>query len=202
MPFLGNVVSRYGIFVDSAKIEDVACWHRPSTISEVPSFLSLVGYYWRFVEYFSRVATPLSQLTRKWTPFVWNKVCKDNFQNLKQKLVTALVLIVSDGFESFVTYNDASKKGIGCVLMQQGKVVVYASHQLKSHEQNYLTHDLELAVVIFSLKICRHYLYGEKIHIFTDHKSLKYFFTQKELNMRQCRWLELVKYYDYEILYH
>ncbi|KAL4020622.1 hypothetical protein IC575_019403 [Cucumis melo] len=102
----------------------------------------------------------------------------------------------------FVIYSDASKKGLSCVLMQQGKVVAYASRQLKSHEQNYPTHDLELAAVVFALKIWRHYLYGEKIQIFTDHKSLKYFFTQKELNMRQRRWLELVKDYDCEILYH
>ncbi|KAL4030768.1 hypothetical protein IC575_009020 [Cucumis melo] len=107
-----------------------------------------------------------------------------------------------DGSGSFVIYSDASKKGLGCVLMQQGKVVAYASRQLKSHEQNYPTHDLELAAVVFALKIWRHYLYGEKIQIFTDHKSLKYFFTQKELNMRQRKWLELVKDYDCEILYH
>ncbi|KAL4030335.1 hypothetical protein IC575_008571 [Cucumis melo] len=105
-------------------------------------------------------------------------------------------------FGNFVIYSDASKKGLGCVLMQQGKVVAYASRQLKVHEQNYPTHDLELAAVIFALKIWRHYLYGEKIQIYTDHKSLKYFFTQKELNMRQRRWLELVKDYDCEILYH
>ncbi|TYK21202.1 pol protein [Cucumis melo var. makuwa] len=107
-----------------------------------------------------------------------------------------------DGSGNFVIYSDASKKGLGCVLMQQGKVVAYASHQLKCHEQNYPTHDLELAAVVFALKIWRHYLYGEKIQIFTDHKSLKYFFTQKELNMKQRRWLELVKDYDCEILYH
>ncbi|KAL0551810.1 hypothetical protein IC582_010899 [Cucumis melo] len=136
------------------------------------------------------------------SPFVWSKACEDSFQNLKQKLVTAPVLTVPDGSGSFVIYSDASKKGLGCVLMQQGKVVAYASRQLKSHEQNYPTHDLELAAVVFALKIWRHYLYGEKIQIFTDHKSLKYFFTQKELNMRQRRWLELVNDYDCEILYH
>ncbi|KAL4012974.1 hypothetical protein IC575_025123 [Cucumis melo] len=108
----------------------------------------------------------------------------------------------SDGSGNFVIYSDASKKGLGCVLMQQGKVVAYASRQLKIHEQNYPTHDLELAAVVFALKIWRHYLYGEKIQIYTDHKSLKYFFTQKELNLRQRRWLELVKDYDCEILYH
>ncbi|KAL0536800.1 hypothetical protein IC582_025762 [Cucumis melo] len=200
--FLGHVVSKAGVSVDPAKIEAVTGWTRPSTVSEVRSFLGLAGYYRRFVENFSRIATPLTQLTRKGAPFVWSKACEDSFQNLKQKLVTAPVLTVPDGSGSFVIYSDSSKKGLGCVLMQQGKVVAYASRQLKSHEQNYTTHDLELAAVVFALKIWRHYLYGEKIQIFTDHKSLKYFFTQKELNMRQRRWLELVKDYDYEILYH
>ncbi|KAL0537247.1 hypothetical protein IC582_026222 [Cucumis melo] len=200
--FLGHVVSKAGVSVDPAKIEAVTGWTRPSTVSEVRSFLGLAGYYRRFVENFSRIATPLTQLTRKGALFVWSKACEDSFQNLKQKLVTAPVLTVPDGSGSFVIYSDASKKGLGCVLMQQGKVVAYASRQLKSHEQNYPTHDLELAAVVFALKIWRHYLYGEKIQIFTDHKSLKYFFTQKELNMRQRRWLELVKDYDCEILYH
>ncbi|KAL0540278.1 hypothetical protein IC582_024512 [Cucumis melo] len=202
MSFLGHVVSKAGVSVDPAKIEAVTGWTRPSTVSEVRSFLGLAGYYRRFVENFSRIATPLTQLTRKGAPFVWSKACEDSFQTLKQKLVTAPVLTVPDGSGSFVIYSDASKKGLGCVLMQQGKVVAYASRQLKSHEQNYPTHDLELAAVVFALKIWRHYLYGEKIQIFTDHKSLKYFFTQKELNMRQRRWLELVKDYDCEILYH
>ncbi|KAA0058399.1 pol protein [Cucumis melo var. makuwa] len=200
--FLGHVVSKAGVSVDPAKIEAVTGWTRPSTVSEVRSFLGLAGYYRRFVENFSRIATPLTQLTRKGAPFVWSKACEDSFQTLKQKLVTAPVLTVPDGSGSFVIYSDASKKGLGCVLMQQGKVVAYASRQLKSHEKNYPTHDLELAAVVFALKIWRHYLYGENIQIFTDHKSLKYFFTQKELNMRQRRWLELVKDYDCEILYH
>ncbi|TYK29800.1 ty3-gypsy retrotransposon protein [Cucumis melo var. makuwa] len=173
--FLGHVVSKAGVSVDPAKIEAVTSWPRPSTVSE---------------------------LTRKGAAFIWSKACEDSFQNLKQKLVTTPVLTVPDGSGSFVIYSDASKKGLGCVLMQQGKVVAYASRQLKSHEQNYPTHDLELAAVVFALKIWRHYLYGEKIQIFTDHKSLKYFFTQKELNMRQRRWLELVKDYDCEILNH
>ncbi|TYK18698.1 ty3-gypsy retrotransposon protein [Cucumis melo var. makuwa] len=200
--FVGHVVSKAGVSVDPAKIEAVTSWPRPSTVSEVRSFLGLAGYYRRFVENFSCIAIPLTQLTRKGASFVWSKACEDSFQNLKQKLVTAPVLTVPDGSGSVVIYSDASKKGLGCVLMQQGKVVAYASRQLKSHEQNYPTHDLELAAVVFALKIWRHYLYGEKIQNFTDHKSLKYFFTQKELNMRQRRWLELVKDYDCEIPYH
>ncbi|KAA0061789.1 reverse transcriptase [Cucumis melo var. makuwa] len=200
--FLGHVVSSKGVSIDPAKIEVVTSWPRSSTVNEICSFLGLAGYYRRFVEDFSRIANPLTQLTRKGTPFVWNPACESSFQELKQKLVFAPVLTVPDGSGAFVIYSDASKRGLGCVLMQQGKVVAYASHQLKSHEQNYPTHDLELAVVVFALKIWRHYLYGEKIQIFTDHKSLKYFFTEKELNMRQRRLLELVKDYDYEVLYH
>ena len=99
-------------------------------------------------------------------------------------------------------YSDASHQGLGCVLMQNGKVVAYASRQLKPHELNYPTRDLELAIVIFMLKIWRHYLYGVRCEIYTDHKSLKYIFTQKELNLRQRRWLELLKDYTLDIKYH
>ncbi|KAL0551621.1 hypothetical protein IC582_010710 [Cucumis melo] len=154
--FLGHMLYKARVFVDPAKIEAVTSWPRPSTVSEFRIFLSLAGYYRRFVENFSRIATPLTQLTRMGASFVWSKACEDSFQNLKQKLVTALVLTVPDGSGSFVIYSDASKKGLGCVLMQQGKVVAYASRQLKSHEQNYPTHDLELATVVFALKIWRH----------------------------------------------
>ncbi|KAA0048090.1 hypothetical protein E6C27_scaffold385G001650 [Cucumis melo var. makuwa] len=144
--FLGHVVSKAGVSVDPTKIEAVTSWSRPSTVSEVHSFLGFAGYFRRFMENFSRIATPLTQLTRKGAPFVWSKACEDSFQNLRQKLITTLVLTVPDGSGSFVIYSDASKKGLGCVLMQQGKVVAYTSRQLKSHEQNYPTHDLELAV--------------------------------------------------------
>ncbi|KAL4016923.1 hypothetical protein IC575_024594 [Cucumis melo] len=161
--FLGHVVSSEGVSVDPAKIEAVTNWPRPSTVSEIRSFLGLAGYYRRFVEDFSRIDSPLTQLTRKGTPFVWSPACECSFEELKQKLVTAPVLTVPDGSGSFVIYSNASKKGPGCVLMQQGKVVAYASRQLKSHEQNYPTHDLELAAVVFALKIWRHYLYGKKI---------------------------------------
>ncbi|TYK04282.1 pol protein [Cucumis melo var. makuwa] len=161
-----------GVSVDPAKIEVVTNWPRPSTVSEIRSFLGLAGYYRRFVEDFSRIASPLTQLTRKGTPFVWIPACESSFQELKQKLVTAPVLTVPDGSGSFVIYSDASKKGLGCVLMQQGKVVAYASRQLKGHEQNYPTHDLELAAVVFALKIWRHYLYG-KANVVADALSRK-----------------------------
>ncbi|KAL5736108.1 hypothetical protein ACOSQ2_030896 [Xanthoceras sorbifolium] len=117
-------------------------------------------------------------------------------------LVEAPVLIQPVSSKNFVIYSDASHHGLGCVLMQEGKVVAYASRQLKTHEQNYPIHDLELAAIVFALKIWRHYLYGEKCYIYTDHKSLKYLPTQRELNLRQRRWMELIKDYDCVIDYH
>ncbi|GKA91780.1 putative reverse transcriptase domain-containing protein, partial [Tanacetum coccineum] len=117
-------------------------------------------------------------------------------------LCNAHVLALLDGPEDFVVYCDASGLGLGCVLMQRNKVIAYASRQLKIHEKNYTTHDLELGAVVFALKIWRNYLYGTKSVIYTDHKSLHHIFSQKELNMRQCRWIELFCDYDYEIRYH
>nr|GFD02838.1 reverse transcriptase [Tanacetum cinerariifolium] len=111
-------------------------------------------------------------------------------------------LTLPSGSGGFQIYSDASKKGLGCVLMQHRNVIAYASRQLKPYEVNYPTHDLELAAVVFALKIWRHYLYGESCDIFTDHKSLKYIFTQRDLNKRQRRWLELLKDYDTNIQYH
>jgi len=125
-----------------------------------------------------------------------------DFQELKQRLVSAPILTIPDGNEGFVVYSDTSRQGLGCVLMHNGKVVAYVSRQLKPHELNYRIHDLELAAVIFALKIWRHYLYGATCEIYMDHKSLKYIFTQKELNLRKQRWLELLKDYTLEITYH
>jgi ribonuclease HI len=131
-----------------------------------------------------------------------SEACEKSFQELKRRLTIAPVLTLPDIKKGFVVYCDASKQGLGCVLMQEGKVVAYASRQLKKHEENYPTHDLELAAVVHALKIWRHYLIGNKCDLFSDHKSLKYFLTQIELNMRQRRWLELIKDYDVEINYH
>jgi len=112
------------------------------------------------------------------------------------------VLIIPDTSKFFEVFYDASLQALGCVLMQEKKVVAYASRQLKVHEKNYLTHDLELAIVVFALKTWRHYLYDAQFQVFSDHKSLKYLFDQKELNMRQRRWMEFLKDYDFELFYH
>jgi hypothetical protein len=149
---------------------------------------------------FSKIAHPMIKLLQKDAKFVWSPACEEAFQALKKFLTSAPVLAQPDIEKSFDVYHDASRTGLGCVFIQDGRVIAYASRQLKNHEVNYPTHDLELATVV--LKIWRHYLSGNKVHIFTDHKSLRYIFTQPELNLRQRRWLELIKDYNLEVHYH
>jgi hypothetical protein len=144
----------------------------------------------------------MTRLTRKEVKFEWSKDCETSFQELKSRLTSALVLALPKGHEGFIVYSDASSKGLDCVLMQHGWIIAYVSRQLKPHKVNYPVHDLELATVVFALRIWRHYLYGVHVHIFTDHKSLKYLMSQKELNIRQRRWMELIKDYDCIIDYH
>ncbi|KAI3686970.1 hypothetical protein L1987_80660 [Smallanthus sonchifolius] len=174
--FLGHIVNDKEIHVDPAKIEAVKNWNTTKTPTEVRSFLGLAGYYRRFISNFSKIVVPLTALTHKGKTYEWN--------------------------DDLVIYCDASNQGLGCVLMQRGKVIAYASRQLKIHEKNYTTHDFELGAVVFALKIWRHYLYGTKCVVFTDHKSLQHIFNKKELNMRQRRWVELFNDYDCEIRYH
>ncbi|GJU76877.1 putative reverse transcriptase domain-containing protein [Tanacetum coccineum] len=158
-PFLGHVINGDGIHVNPSKIEAVKNWEAPRTPSKVHLFLGLAGYYRRFIEKYSKIATSLTILTQK-------------------------------------------SLGLGCVLMQRGKVIAYASRQLKIYEKNYTTHDLELGALVFALKIWRHYLYGTKSIIYTDHKSLRNIFNQMELNMHQRHWIELFSDYDCKIHYH
>jgi hypothetical protein len=145
---------------------------------------------------------PITSLLKNDTKFNWSSKCNEAFKQLKALLTTALVLAQPDIEKPFDVYCDASGSGLGCVLMQEGRVVAYASRQLRWHEEHCPTHDLELAAVVHALKIWRHYLLGNICHIYTDHKSLKYIFTQSELNMRQRRWLELIKDYELQIHYH
>ncbi|GJT04932.1 putative reverse transcriptase domain-containing protein [Tanacetum coccineum] len=200
--FLGHVIDSKGIHVDPAKIEAIKDWASPKSPTEIRQFLGLAGYYRRFIEGFSKIAKPMTKLTQKKVKFVWGDKQEAAFQLLKQKLCSAPILALPEGSEDFIAYCDASKKGLGAVLMQREKVIAYASRQLKIHEKNYTTHDLELGAVVFALKIWRHYLYGTKCTVFTDHKSLQHILNQKELNMRQRRWLELLSDYDCEIRYH
>ena len=200
--FLGHVISAKGVYVDLQKIEAIVNWKPPTNVTEIRSFLGLAEYYRKFVEGFSKLAAPLTKLTRKEKMFVWSESCQQSFDELKWKLTSAPILTLPSGQDGYTVYCDASRQGLGCVLMQHENVIAYASRQLKKHEQNYPTHDLELAAVVFALLIWRHYLYGVPCRLFTDHKSLQYLFTQKELNMRQRRWVELIKDYECTIEYH
>ncbi|KAI3819476.1 hypothetical protein L1987_13315 [Smallanthus sonchifolius] len=172
--FLGHIVNEKGIHVDPAKIEAVKNWNATKTPTKFVHFLVLRDII----------------------------IQEEDFQTLKQKLCNAPILTLPDGNDDLVVYCDASNQGLGYVLMQLGKVIAYASRQLKIHEKNYTTHDLEFGAVVFTLKIWRHYLYGTKCVVFTDHKSLQHILNKKELNIRQRRWVELLNDYDCEIRYH
>ncbi|GKA94138.1 putative reverse transcriptase domain-containing protein, partial [Tanacetum coccineum] len=174
--FLGHVINSEGIHVDPAKIESIKDWTSPKSPTEIRQFLGLAGYYRRFIEGFSKIAKPMTKLTQKKVKFEWGHKQEAAFQLLKQKWCSAPILALPKGSEDFIAYCDASKKGLGDVLMQREKVISYASRQLKIHEKNYTTHDLELEAVVFALKILRHYLYGPKCTLLND--------------------------YDYEIRYH
>ncbi|GJS83577.1 putative reverse transcriptase domain-containing protein [Tanacetum coccineum] len=152
-PFLGHVVNNDGIHVDPNKIEAVKNWEAPKSPTEVWSFLGLAGYYRRFITNFSKISKSLTILTQKHKKYVWGDEQEVAFQTLKDKLCNALVLALPDGREDFGVYCDASCQGLGCVLMQRGKVIAYASRQLKIHRKNYSTYDLELGAVVFALKI-------------------------------------------------
>ncbi|GKA83943.1 putative reverse transcriptase domain-containing protein [Tanacetum coccineum] len=174
--FLRHVINGNGIHVDLCKIKAVKNWKAPRTPTEVRLFLGLAGYYRRFIENFSKIAKSLTILTQKYKTFDWGEEQELEFQTLKDRLCNAPVLALPDGLEDFVA--------------------------VEIHENNYTTHDLELGAVVFALKIWRHYLYGTKSFIYTDHKSLQHIFSQKELNMRQRCWIELFSDYDCKIRYH
>ncbi|KAJ8753354.1 hypothetical protein K2173_019753 [Erythroxylum novogranatense] len=156
-----ELLSEQGVHVDPKKIEAVMSWEAPKNVAEVRSFLGLAGYYRRFMEGFSMIAAPMTKLLRKNQKFVWSEECQRSFEELKLRLTSAPILVLPSGDESYSVYSDASRKGLGCVLMQ-----------------------------------------GDRTRIFTDHKSLKYLLSQKELNLRQRRWIELLKHYDLLIEYH
>src|SRR3954469_20000259 len=174
---LGHVISKDGIAVNPEHIQSILEWTPPNTIKQVRIFLGLTSYCRRFVENFSKVAKPLTELLKKDKKFEWTPQCEYSFQELKRRLTSAPILVPSDFTKDFVIYCDASRQGLGCILMQDRHVVDYASRQLHPHEENYPTHDLELAAVVYALKTWRHYLLGKRCEIFTDHQSLKYIFT-------------------------
>ncbi|GJV00269.1 putative reverse transcriptase domain-containing protein [Tanacetum coccineum] len=191
-----------GIHMDPTKIKSIKDWESLKTSTKIRQLLGLAGYYQRFIEGFLKIAKSMTKLTKKGVKFDWGDKQETAFQLLMQKLCSAPILALPKGNKDFVVYCDASHKGLGVILMQREKVISYALCQLKLHEKNYISHDLELRSIVFSLKLWRHYLYETKYTVFTDHKSLQHILNQKELNMRQRRWLKLLSDYECEIHYH
>jgi hypothetical protein len=151
--FLGHTISQAGITVDPDKVQEVMNWKPPITVRQIRSFLGLAGYYRRFILDFSRIAKPMTELLKKGAKFVWGQKCEDAFHTLRQHLTTTPVLAQPDSNKPFDVYCDASGTGLGCVLMQDNRVNAYTSRALRPHEQNYPTHDLELAAVVHALKL-------------------------------------------------
>jgi hypothetical protein len=195
------VVSLEGIAVDPSKVKEVLDWKPSMTVSEVRSFLGLSGYYRRFIPNFSKITRPVTALLKKENKYVWSDTCDEAFKHLKKLLTTSPMVAQPDTTKPFDFYCDASGTSLGGVLMQEGWVIAYSSRQLRHQNEHYPTHDLELATVVMALRTGHHYLLGNVVHIYTDHKSLKYNFTQLDLNMRQRRWLELIMDYELEVHY-
>lgn len=198
---LGHVVSEQGVVVDPAKAAAVHDWRRLENATDIRSFLGLADYYRRFIKDFSKTATPLTNLTKKNQTFTWNARCEQAFISMKEKLTSAPVLIIIENNVEMTVFINAYGTGLRAVLMQNRRAVAYESRHTKTHEKRYLTHDLELVAIVFALKMWRHYLLGERFEILTDHKSLKYLFSRKDLNLRQQRWLEFLPSYDFDIFY-
>jgi hypothetical protein len=175
--FLGHVISKGGISVDPSKVQDVLSWNAPMSVGNIHSFLGMVGYYRRFIEGFLKISKPMTELLEKDKKFEWTPACEASFQELKKRLMAALILVMPDMGKLFSICCDASGQRLGSILMQAGHMVAYGSRQLRKHEAHYLTHDLELATVVHALKIWSHYLMGKRCELYTDHKSLKYIFT-------------------------
>jgi hypothetical protein len=200
--FLGHIISKGGISVELSKIQDVLSWEVLKSVTKIHSFLRLAGYYRRFIVGFSKISKPMTELLRKDKKFEWSAKCEASFQGLKKHLTTTPVQVMPDMEKQFSIYCDASSQGLGCILMQYGHVVAYASWQLRKHEEHYPPHDLEFVTIVHALKLRRHYLIGKRCEVYSDHTILKYIFTQLNLNLRQRRWLELTKDHDLGINYH
>ena len=161
--------------MDPSKVQDVLNWKSLKSVHQIRQFLGLASYYRRFIPEFSKIAQPMTKLLLKDAKFVWSLACEEAFQALKKLLTSAPVLAQPDIDRPFGVYCDASRIGLGCLLMQDGQVIAYASRQLKKHEMNYPTHDSELTAVMHALKIWRRYLLGNKVHIFMDHRASNIF---------------------------
>jgi len=214
MEFLGHVISKEGIKVDEQKVRTIKEWKEPKDVKELRSFLGLTNYYRKFIKDYAKIANPLTDLLKEKQPYIWETKQQQSFNDLKIKLSSAPVLSTINYENQLILTTDASDVCIGGVLNQitniekpnqiikmEKQPIAFESRKLRIHEKNYPTHDKELLAIIHCLKIWRHYLHGTKFTIETDHASLKYFMTQKNLSGRQARWSEFLQDFDFEIVY-
>ena len=205
--FLGFVVGNGQLKTDSVKIEAINNWKAPTTVSSIRSFLGICNFFRRFIPGYSTITHPITNLLKKNVPFDWNKCCEDAFLLLKQKLTTAPVLVLPDFDKPFVIVTDASLLGIGVALLQEHDThlhpVAYFSRTLCAAEKNYSAQHLEALAVVTGITHFRYYLYGApfQVRVLTDHRSLQFLRTQRNLSGRLARWQELISEYDYTISY-
>jgi hypothetical protein len=197
--YFGHIISEEGIAVDPKNIEAIRGWSTPKNVIEVISSMGLAGYYRRFIARFSKIAHPITSLQKKGVNFQWSLECEKSFHHLKQLLTSAPILRIFYPNEYFTVCTDACKEGLGNVLSQNRYVVCYETRNLKEHERNYATHDLELASIVHDLNKWRHYLMGKRFELRKDHNGMKYLFDQPTLNARKSRWLEFLSEYDFDI---
>jgi hypothetical protein len=201
IPYLLHVISDEGIVVDPAKVEDIMEWNALMNVFKVRSFVGLARYYRRFVEGFSKITNPITELQKNNNKFFWIEKGVEAFRRLKELLITSPILKVPDMDADFLVCTDTSKEGLGRVLMQDGLVIAYISINLRRHEENYATHNFDLLSIVYALRVWRNYLIGRKFELKMDHYGLQHIFTQRDLNARQQRWSELLSEYDFKITY-
>jgi hypothetical protein len=187
------------VAVDPDKIRSIMEFPTPKDVSDIRSFMGLAGYYIRFIKGFSKIGCPITALHKKGAKFTWTSECEEIFQELKYLLTHASMLNIADPDNDFLLYTNVCKEGLGGVLMQEGCVIFYESRKLNEHEINYVTHDLELATIVHSLKIWSHYLLGRRFVLMTNHCGLRHLFDQPKLSVIQARWMALLSEFDFEI---
>jgi hypothetical protein len=187
------------VVVDPDKIKSIMDWPTPKNVSDIISFMGLVGYYRRFIKGFSKIGFSIASLQKKGVKFIWTLECEEIFQELKYLLKNAPVLKISDPNKDFLVCRYAYKEGFRGVLMQEGHVIFYESIKLNEHEVDYVTHDMELATIVHAIKMWRHYLLGRIFLLMTDYSGLRYLFDQPKLNVRQARWMDILTEFDFEI---
>jgi hypothetical protein len=198
--YLGHLVGKDGVRVDPKKIEAMQDWPHPKTLKILSGFLGLTGYYRKFVKNYGKIAAPLTALLKK-NSFTWTPVVAQSFQTLKTAMCTTPVLALPDFTKTFVLECDASGKGIGVVLMQEGRPLAFTSKQLSERNLGKPIYEKEMLAILHNIDLWCPYLFGQCFQIKTDHQSLKYFREQHISSQEKQKWVTKLFGYDYEIIY-